>query len=176
MADSVLFYLFQTATKFSDNTVPVRVLRLSVQSVFHADEHQNGHDLYIITGVRDNWVIADGNVPYRPAIIVMILFWFCFSGLSKRIIRQKILVTGDWNQSRYLIILTFWAKQTKTNTCANREDPDETVRNEPSHQDLHCLPIYFWFLTNPLLASVVKSEFENERVQIRNPGKKELNM
>ena len=33
--------------------------------------------------------------------------------------------------------------QTKTNTRANRVDPDKTARDEPSFQDLHCLPFCF---------------------------------
>ena len=34
------------------------------------------------------------------------------------------------------------------NRCfANSVDPDETVRYEPSHQDLHCLPFCFCFKT-----------------------------
>ena len=32
--------------------------------------------------------------------IVMILFWFHFSGLLNRFIRKKYLVTGDWRQSK----------------------------------------------------------------------------
>ena len=32
-----------------------------------------------------------------------------------------------------------------TNITANSVDPDETGRNEPSHQDLHCLPFFFFF-------------------------------
>ena len=40
------------------------------------------------------------------------------------------------------LVLTLSACQTKTDTCANSIDPDETARNEPSHQDLHCLPLF----------------------------------
>ena len=39
--------------------------------------------------------------------------------------------------------LTLLALQTKTGTCANIVDPDETARNKPSHQDIHCLPFCF---------------------------------
>ena len=50
------------------------------------------------------------------------------------------------------------ALQTKTNTCGNSVDPDDTARNEPSHQDLHCLPSLFaillFFRLNPLFVSV----------------------
>ena len=31
------------------------------------------------------------------------------------------------------------ALETKTYALTNSVDPDETARNEPSHQDLHCL-------------------------------------
>ena len=30
---------------------------------------------------------------------------------------------------------------------ANSVDPDETALNEPSHQDLHCLPFCYYLLT-----------------------------
>ena len=30
-------------------------------------------------------------------------------------------------------------------TFANIVDPDETAQNEPSHQDLQCLPFFFVF-------------------------------
>ena len=33
-------------------------------------------------------------------------------------------------------------------TFASTENPDETVPNEPSHQDFHCLLIYFIFYYN----------------------------
>ena len=34
-----------------------------------------------------------------------------------------------------------------TDTFANSADPDETAHNEPSHQDLHCLPFCYRVLT-----------------------------
>ena len=34
---------------------------------------------------------------------------------------------------------------------ANNVDPDETAHNEPSHQDLHCLPFCFDFDWDPYL-------------------------
>ena len=46
----------------------------------------------------------------------------------------NILVISDYTLS---------ALQTKTDNFANSVDPDETAHNEPSHQDLHCLPS-FW--------------------------------
>ena len=35
------------------------------------------------------------------------------------------------------------ALQAKTDACANSVDPDEMAHNEPSHQDIHCLPFCF---------------------------------
>ena len=43
---------------------------------------------------------------------------------------------------KYLI---FSFLQINTDTFANSVDPEEMARNEPSHQDLHCLPFYLIF-------------------------------
>ena len=43
----------------------------------------------------------------------------------------------------YLVSAALSALQTKTMSFANSVDPDETAHNEPSHQDLHCLPFLF---------------------------------
>ena len=40
--------------------------------------------------------------------------------------------------------LTLSSLQTNTGTFANSADPDETAHNEPSHQDLQCLPFCYW--------------------------------
>ena len=40
-----------------------------------------------------------------------------------------------------LLALSAW--QTKTDSFAKSVDPDETAHNEPSHQDLCCLPFCF---------------------------------
>ena len=45
-----------------------------------------------------------------------------------------------------MALLTISARQIKTNTCANNVDPDETARNDLSHQDLHCLQFCFFFV------------------------------
>ena len=37
--------------------------------------------------------------------------------------------------------------QTITDTCVNSVDPDETAHHEPSHQELHCLPCSYYFVT-----------------------------
>ena len=52
-------------------------------------------------------------------------------------------ITAD----KSLLGLICYLLQTNTDTFANSADPDETVSNEPSHQDLHCLPFCLWFLT-----------------------------
>ena len=66
--------------------------------------------------------------------------------------------------------LTLSALQTKTDTFANSVDPDEMAHNEPSQQDLHCLP--FW-LASPY-ETVDMSKFKAGRVHLRNLGVKGL--
>ena len=39
----------------------------------------------------------------------------------------------------------------QNNDFANSVDPDETAHDDLSHQDLHCLPLCFDFLTDPYL-------------------------
>ena len=46
---------------------------------------------------------------------------------------------------------TFSALNMETDTCASSVDPDETARNEPSHQDLPCLPFFFFFFFHFIL-------------------------
>ena len=59
----------------------------------------------------------------------------------------------------HFLLLTLSSLQTNTDTSANRSltntfansaDSDEAARNEPSHQDLHCLPLLLIFDWNPL--------------------------
>ena len=45
-------------------------------------------------------------------------------------------------------VLTLSILQINPDSCANSVAPDETARNEPSHQDLHCLSVCFEFLTD----------------------------
>ena len=55
---------------------------------------------------------------------------------------------NDYGFGTMQLPLTFSALQTKSDTCVNGVDPDETARNEPSHQDLQCLQLYcFFFLS-----------------------------
>ena len=43
----------------------------------------------------------------------------------------------------YPFFLILSSLKINTDTFANSVDPDETARNEPSHQDLHCLPLCY---------------------------------
>ena len=52
--------------------------------------------------------------------------------------------------------------QTDTNTNANSVDPDETAYYEPSHQDLHCLPVCSVYRQTPIC--------NNRHIQIRMEG------
>ena len=60
-------------------------------------------------------------------------------------------------------------------TCAKCVVPDETARNEPSHQDLYCLHFVFDFRLEPLLTSMDMSKFKDGRAHFRNSGMKGLN-
>ena len=42
------------------------------------------------------------------------------------------------------ILYNPFIRWTKNDTCTNSLYPDETPHNEPSHQDLLCLPFWFW--------------------------------
>ena len=48
------------------------------------------------------------------------------------------------------------------------------AHNEPSHQDLHCLPFWSWFTTVNLLAAIDVSKCRGERDYLRNSGFKEI--
>ena len=39
--------------------------------------------------------------------------------------------------------LTLSSLQTNTDAFANSADPDKIAHNEPSHQELHCLPVCY---------------------------------
>ena len=62
------------------------------------------------------------------------------------------------------------------NVFANSVDPDETAHNEPSHQDLHCLPFCFDFWLRPLFRTMVRIRFKDGRVHFRNSGMKGLEL
>ena len=51
----------------------------------------------------------------------------------------------------------------KTDTFSNNVEPDETARDEPSHQDLHCLLVCFFidFILKPLFASMDMSKYKD---------------
>ena len=46
----------------------------------------------------------------------------------------------------YHFSLTLSAHLTKRDTCVNSVDPDKMAHYEPSHLDLHCLPLAFLIL------------------------------
>ena len=59
--------------------------------------------------------------------------------------------------------------------CKQCVDPDETAHNEPSHQDLHCLPFCSSFTTVTRLAAMHVSKRKDGIVHFRNLGMKGLN-
>ena len=68
------------------------------------------------------------------------------------------------------MILTLSSLQTNTDTFANSADPDETAHNEPSHQDLQCLPCSYRYLSQTPICNNGcvqtqrwKSQFQNLR-------------
>ena len=74
-----------------------------------------------------------------------------------------------------LALLTLSALQTKTDNFANHVDPDEMVRNEPSHLDLHvqCLSFYdLWHI--PLFVTVNVFKIKDGRVHFIISGVKDL--
>ena len=68
------------------------------------------------------------------------------------------------------VMITLPALQTKIDTCANSVDPDETAHNEPSHQDLHCLPLSIGFWLATLFAIMDLSSFNDGNVHFINLG------
>ena len=50
-----------------------------------------------------------------------------------------------------------------TDTYANSIDPDEMAHNEPSHQDLHCLPFCFDFSLTSIFATMDTSQFNDRK-------------
>ena len=57
--------------------------------------------------------------------------------------------------------------QTEIDTFANIADPDETARNESSHQDEHCFPFCNF---RPLFATMDVSNFCEGRIRVSNSG------
>ena len=60
-------------------------------------------------------------------------------------------------------LFTLSARKTKTDTFENSVDPDETAHNEPSHQDLQCLPFCSWFTTVIVLATIDLLKYWDEK-------------
>ena len=55
---------------------------------------------------------------------------------------------------------------------ANSAAPDETAHNEPSHQELHCLPLCSDFSPRSLLGTMVQTRFKYGRVHFWKSGMK----
>ena len=59
--------------------------------------------------------------------------------------------------------VTISSIQTKTYTIANSVDPDETARDEPSHQDLHCLSFEFGILNATVICTDDMAKIKDRR-------------
>ena len=82
--------------------------------------------------------------------------WFTWNIKPHFLWKKKIRLSSA---TILLNTLTLSSLQTITNTFANSADQDEMACNELSHQDLHCLPFWYWFLLKPLFASMDMSKF-----------------
>ena len=90
-------------------------------------------------------------------------------------IQYTYYISNDFMRTTYGYFLTFSAWQSKTATCANNLDPDETAYNEPSSQILHRLPFCLYIYINnfrlkTLFASIDIIKFKDWRVHFRNSG------
>ena len=68
------------------------------------------------------------------------------------------------------VLCSMCVLHSNTDAFLNSADPElsrYTARNEPSNQDLHCLPLYY-FCTVTLFATLDVSNFRNGRVHFRN--------
>ena len=59
--------------------------------------------------------------------------------------------------------VTISSMQTKSYTTANSVDPDETARDEPSHQDLYCLPFEFGNLNATVICTDDMAKIKDRR-------------
>ena len=55
----------------------------------------------------------------------------------------------------------------RQDTNVNNVDPDETAHNEPSHQDLHCLPVCSGYRLKLLFATMDMFKFKDGGVHFR---------
>ena len=67
-------------------------------------------------------------------------------------------------------VITLEALHAKPGTSANSVEPDETARNEPSHQDLHYLPVCFDYWLTYLFITMDMSRFIDGKVYFINSG------
>ena len=73
-----------------------------------------------------------------------------------------------WISTDSRVTLTFSALRTKINTAGNSIDPNETVLNEPSHQEKYCLPFLFVFWLTLLITTMDNvSSFKDSWAHIR---------
>ena len=71
------------------------------------------------------------------------LVWFCLFSLTFGVWEGLWLLIVSLPGLFFLpFLLTISSLQTKTDTCANSLDQNETACNEPSHQDLDCSHFY----------------------------------
>ena len=70
------------------------------------------------------------------------------------------------------VLSTVSSQHTSTDTFANSAHRDETAHNEPSHQDLHCLPCSYYFLTKTPVCNNDVSKFRDGKVYFRRSGVK----
>ena len=79
-----------------------------------------------------------------------------------------------FSENYFVIFFNHFSPADQRNCSSNSEDPDETAHNEPSHQDLYCLPFSFDFGLGSLFGSMVLTRFKGGKVHVRNSGMKEL--
>lgn len=59
----------------------------------------------------------------------------------------------NYGEAVNYILITHSTLQTSKEVCANSVGPDGPAHHEPSHQELHCLPVFFkWPKIYPFLA------------------------
>ena len=85
---------------------------------------------------------ADGEIIEQTQCAFIYLFFFFFFFFLYKSTRKKRRGLANDIILRHSLLLS--ARKPK-DTCGNSVDLDETARNEPSHQDLHCLPYCFCF-------------------------------
>ena len=104
--------------------------------------------------------------------------WLCLIrafGFSRWILRDLDFLLAN-KKCMLSKLINLFNPVAKTATFANNVDPDEMAHDEPSHQDLHCLPFCSWLTTNFLLGVMDVSEYRDGRIYFRNSGLKGINL